>query len=1097
MRTTFDDLLSEEIRNGQQDLRKYLKKGQSSLYLTLEDARKNGVDEKVIQNAEEKGMITGDLYLTYEGAKRIYDKLKADLTQNESEIIDHFDHIRDADLIANYIFCVHPEVRERVGNTDGLYKVVLNVGTKKKRIQPVREKSEKEDSGGLSSHLEELIGNIPREEYKGDKEYQRRLRILLVKKAERDIFPQFKENREKAFDFVRKKIKEEKNKNIKDIYQEIQKTYKAYDNIRVLGVNEEFRDPETGEKGVLPSLHQNIAIYHLLKEKKFGVFDGCGTGKTAIATLAQPLIQEAMEEDGREFKRTVIVCPNNGKKAWKKGFLGNIDQRYLDLDRVKEEDVIVINGGRKDESFLKELEDKKWIVVNYEQLITRTDDGRLFVDALIDLGVDYSIFDEAHHIKSQRTLTKSGKPTCSAAAQKLAHSSEYLCLLTGSPISNNMDDFAVLYHVLNPNHCPEPKKFIELYEENPRILYTFFNEKSIRRTSQDINKNLKIDEKNVDLSIDPIQRQIYEHIVEFRAKDWLMQARKALLDPRLVDPSILQSLGVLGKLNFDNSVKYKKLEELLGEEKGPISKKENFIIYSSIFREGVTQKGHEKIREKYARMGLTKEYQRLQLDHPLNEVLEERLSKKFKRHVKIGVIDGTIIDIEEREKIVDRLGKDLDGIICTTETGGESLDFTQANWAYFVDKDYNPKTEEQAVARIARKGQHKKVNISHLMILGTLEEQLENYVEKKIIINRTAMDGHPLTQPEIEILEDTEGKKFVELIRKGLGGKSINTFEVEAKDLGDFELNKRRYISRKSSAFYVPGDETTDAQVLMQWIGRDPIGCWKDPTFVDLYMKTLPNLSVPVVHRAKILDLASRALNGSIQFPKTIISEGSGPSLLYSNYQNLGPLLESFGLNIPTIFDRDTSALMLKQGKNNNKILGDMTGKNSKVPTSSFQMVDNASISLLKNTSEVKESLLEAHRILKPNGLIGLTVEGKKFFDGSLKGKDFYTGLEGLGFELITDKNVGFNIGRGLFQRIKQEKGEHYAESYARKLSQTYYILARKKDDFAEVNAENFWFETLAPEENGDQVRDPSETRSIIKVRSRARRKGGRAKKVV
>jgi len=70
-----------------------------------------------------------------------------------------------------------------------------------------------------------------------------------------------------------------------------------------------------------------------------------------------------------------------------------------------------------------------------------------------------------------------------------------------------------------------------------------------------------------------------------------------------------------------------------------------------------------------------------------------------------------------------------------------------------------------------------------------------------------------------------------------------------------------------------------------------------------------------------------------------------------------------------------------------------MTDKNSAFKDGVFDMVDNmvdnGSISPLKNEDEIKSCLLEANRILKQDGLLELVVEvvdSKKFKDS------FYSG---------------------------------------------------------------------------------------------------------
>ncbi len=153
--------------------------------------------------------------------------------------------------------------------------------------------------------------------------------------------------------------------------------------------------------------------------------------------------------------------------------------------------------------------------------------------------------------------------------------------------------------------------------------------------------------------------------------------------------------------------------------------------------------------------------------------------------------------------------------------------------------------------------------------------------------------------------------------------------------------------------------------------------------------------------------------------------------------------------------------------------------------------------------------------------MLELTVEARKFHDGSIESeeivgekkvkRDFYAGLEKLGFELLSEKNQGFAVSREFFRKLKEEKGAHFAEAYERKLAETYFLLAKKVDNPTDVDEENFWWiRPQSPEKDDDleeenedeeeapssEVRDPSESRSILmpsrrRGRSRSRNNSG------
>lgn len=1058
----YEKLLGKHIEEGFTAGKKYLKVGKSPLQLSLDDARRKNSDPMLIERAEEKGMLDGALEMTYEGAERIYTKIKKVLgMDNEAsrelvKALEAFDPVADHDLIATATFSCDPAIRQKVGTLDTLYRVTLTVGAGRRKgySLPVRQKAgHVQQQSFFTEELEKLIAAIPRKEYTGQEEYHRRLRVLLRKKAERESFPVFKKNAQEAIDTLETRIANERNENLKDAFTELKDVYQEYRAFKIEGANPEFRDPETGATGVLPSLHQKIAIYHLLREKRFGVFDGCGTGKTAIATLAQSLIEKKNNAAGKKFTRTVVVCPNPAKRAWKKGLMGEVHERYL----AAPQEVAVINGEQKDERFMQSLREKPWIILNYEQLTTQVGD-KLFAQVLAELGVDYVIFDESHHIKSQRNLTTNGNATHSAAARYLAHSAEHLCLLTGSPIPDSLDDYAVLYHLLQPAVCRSPDDFEEEYRNNPRALYTLFNEKTVRRTSEDINEDLEWEEWDEEIELGPVQRQLYQHITEFRPTSWMMQARKALLDPRLVDPDVVRRAGVSGNPELNTSAKYDSLVEMLTGKDGPLACGEKFVIFSSMFRDGVTQGESKALLKRHRDLGLGDDYKKLQPHRSLDVILRQTLEQRMGRPVNIGIIDGTMTDVTAREQIADRLDTDLDGILCTVDTGGESLDLTGANWAFFLDEDYSPKTAEQALARVLRKGQEKKVNIVHLRAKNTLDENLRDYLHKKTIVNKIAVDGYKLTDEEEQLLSDTEGHALGDMIKRGLGGVSINVLDAPIEDLNDFEVKRRSRVSRPGGSYHGTEHNPTDAQRIMQWIGREPIDCWHNPEFMELYAKALQNLSPPIVNRARVLDLVQRARRKRITFPTRVLVEAAGPSLLYDAYHGLRPIIEKHGLRVPHILDRDFEQGMMK-GNNPNKILGNMTGSDSTLKAGDFDMVDNGSIALLGTPEEVKASLLEAHRVLRPHGLFELVTENKRFV------KEFYSGLETLGFEVLSKPHEGFAVSNKFFKRLKKEKGQHFADSYAGKLSTTHFILARKVDTPAEVEAKNFWFESITPEQ--------------------------------
>src|SRR3989344_4394460 len=1070
----FQELCEEKARNGtpreRAEAMRYLKTGKVSLKLAIESEKirmeralatgDTTLAEKyqnIIMRGEEIGILKGEFEITYEGAERIYRQVrqiveKAGVKSNVdyAKMFEPFDPIADQDLISTGIFALIPEVREYVmNNSDILYKVSLTANSRGRSgyTLPTRHKKENNADDIIRTPIKNLYSSMSAPKDEAEAEVQRKLKVLLDKKVERETFHLFRDNPHETIKIIDDRIVEIDNAGLRDAYQRLQDTYNAY-----------------------------------------LIFDGCGTGKTAIAVLAQPLIERQI---GRKPKTLVVVGTNAAKKAWKKGLVGDEFERYL----AEPQNIFVVNGERKDREFMQNIERADWVIMNDDQLITGINgDETLFVDKLKEIGFDYFIFDEAHHIKSQRERTKpserfpNGRPTLRTAAQELANRAEYSLLLTANPIADRLNDYGVLAHILQPEKFPTPQSLREKIRENPRELYTFFRERTVRRSAEDINDELDWEEKEESVELTHIQDKIYKHLEQQRPNPFLQQARKALLDPRLVDPEVLKRTGVLGEVGIDSSAKYRKLEELLLSDDGPIARGEKFIIFTEL-REGVTQQEQEHVRKRYSEVGSPELYEKLQLNLTIDRIIEKSIREKFGRNLSVGVLDGTITDIEEKERVSDRLSKekDLAGLICTTDTGGESVDFTAASYVVFLEEDYAPKTSEQALSRVVRKGQDKKVSVVFLRAKNTLDEEIENYVEAKRIVTKIAMDGHSLTEKELDLLETSGKERLIEMVKKRVGGTSIDTYLAQVENLDDFEVKKRMQGVKKGRTIITPSDyETTDAQRVNQLIGQDPVNCWFNPEFVELYMKTLPNLSPPVVHRARVVDLVNRAKNGQIIFPGNVLAEASGPSMLWEAYQGISPLIVQVGYQVPEITDRDISKLMLKHGKNPNKLLGNMNGKRSKIKQGTFDMVDNGSLLLLGSDDDVKKTLLESHRVLKDEGLLELVVKNSRFSDS------FYSGMENLGFEIVSDKNTGFTISKDFMRRLKKLHGEHFAESYEAKLSNTYMLLARKIDKPTDVKAEEFIFEKIEPEGEAENPRDPHESRSIIIPSRRRGRRNSR-----
>ncbi|KAK0427668.1 hypothetical protein QR680_010354 [Steinernema hermaphroditum] len=105
---------------------------------------------------------------------------------------------------------------------------------------------------------------------------------------------------------------------------------------------------------------------------------------------------------------------------------------------------------------------------------------------------------------------------------------------------------------------------------------------------------------------------------------------------------------------------------------------------------------------------------------------------KFGPNISYLRLDGTI-PAHERQDVADRFNRDAsyDLLLLTTHIGGVGLTLTGANVVIFVDHDWNPVKDLQAIDRAHRLGQKRTVHVYRLITQGTIEEKVMNYQKFK------------------------------------------------------------------------------------------------------------------------------------------------------------------------------------------------------------------------------------------------------------------------------------------------------------------------------------------------------------------------------
>ncbi len=100
--------------------------------------------------------------------------------------------------------------------------------------------------------------------------------------------------------------------------------------------------------------------------------------------------------------------------------------------------------------------------------------------------------------------------------------------------------------------------------------------------------------------------------------------------------------------------------------------------------------------------------------------------KIIKKHLEavgltIGLYDGSIASVDNREKTIDYWRTNQQGLCMTTGSGGEGLTLNEAEDIFIMNISWNPKKDQQAYDRNYRIGQNKEVTV-HIILIPYLPD---------------------------------------------------------------------------------------------------------------------------------------------------------------------------------------------------------------------------------------------------------------------------------------------------------------------------------------------------------------------------------------
>ena len=126
--------------------------------------------------------------------------------------------------------------------------------------------------------------------------------------------------------------------------------------------------------------------------------------------------------------------------------------------------------------------------------------------------------------------------------------------------------------------------------------------------------------------------------------------------------------------------------------------------------------------------------------------------------IQLWTINGET-PVDERQKIVDRFNS-LSGsamLVLNPRAAGTGLNITGANHVIHYNLEWNPSLEDQSSARAYRRGQKKTVFIYRLYYNDTIEQVVNERIERKRDIASNAVVGNDgISQDRADIIRALE-----------------------------------------------------------------------------------------------------------------------------------------------------------------------------------------------------------------------------------------------------------------------------------------------------------------------------------------------------
>lgn len=490
--------------------------------------------------------------------------------------------------------------------------------------------------------------------------------------------------------------------------------------------------------------------------------DDMGLGKTlqASAIVASDIAEHRTLIGNEDLLPSLIICPSTLVGHWAFEI-----EKYIDVSVISSLQYV---GSAQERMLLRDHFSK------HNVIITSYDVVRKDIDFLGQLLWNYCILDEGHIIKNAKS-----KVTLAVKQLKAQHR----LILSGTPIQNNIMDLWSLFDFLMPGFLGTERQFQATYGKpllaarDPKCsakdaeagalameaLHKQVMPFLLRRTKDEVLSDLPekiIQDRYCDLS--PVQLKLYEQFSGSRVKQEVSSvvttdesaAVEGSSSSTKASSHVFQALQYLLKLcSHPLLVIGEKIPDSLSTilsglfpaGSDVISELHKFyhspklVALHEILEEcgiGVDNSGSEGVNVGQHRVLIFAQHK------AFLDIIERDLFQTHMKTVTYLRLDGSV-EPEKRFDIVKAFNSDptIDVLLLTTHVGGLGLNLTSADTLVFVEHDWNPMRDHQAMDRAHRLGQKKVVNVHRLIMRGTLEEKVMSLQRFKVSVANAVINS--------------------------------------------------------------------------------------------------------------------------------------------------------------------------------------------------------------------------------------------------------------------------------------------------------------------------------------------------------------------